>query len=37
VVGIESAGLAFPGNVVLDKMSDAGLAAPYLETVAIPR
>jgi hypothetical protein len=35
VIGIEPAGLAPPGNVVLNQMPDAGLATPYLEAVAI--
>ena len=35
VVGIEPAGLVSPGNIVLNEVPDAVLAAPHLEAVAI--
>jgi hypothetical protein len=37
VVGIEPVCLVAPSDVVLDEVPDAGLAAAYLEAVAIPR
>ena len=37
VVGIEPARFVPPGNIVLDEVPDAGLAAPHLEAVAISR
>src|SRR5450432_226245 len=37
MVGVEPRRLVLPGDVVLDEVPDAGLAAPHLETVPISR